>query len=286
MAGPASVELLSFRRTFTRLILLVVLPSAGLLGFGIVGIVNERAAVEKRIELLWTGRLGNARTELAAALAEAQVKSTSPTLVLARGELQLTDVGFAVTNGEVQSEDSRIAAALKPLGPDLASLPERPVVFSVSSPQGTFLVVALRQGERVIGAQVSVKAVETLLADHRGQADAAGRRGPLPAGAGQARRAAGRHGGATDRGARGGPGAARAGRGAAALAAAGLPPGGGGDGRRPGGGRVYAQPVDLQRAARFLLHHARAGSHLHRENALPRGPAVTAEDRLRVPGEP
>ena len=75
MAGPPSVELLSFRRTFTRLILLVVLPSAGLLGFGIVGIVNERAAVEKRIELLWSGRLGTAQTQLAAAFSEAQMRA-------------------------------------------------------------------------------------------------------------------------------------------------------------------------------------------------------------------
>ena len=82
MAGPPSVELLSFRRTFTRLILLVVLPSAGLLGFGIVGIVNERAAVEKRIESLWAGRLGAAQTGLAEAFAKAQVSATFALLLV------------------------------------------------------------------------------------------------------------------------------------------------------------------------------------------------------------
>lgn len=164
MAGPASVELLSFRRTFTRLILLVVLPSAGLLGFGIVGIVNERAAVEKRIQLLWTNRLDTAQTELTEAFATAQVKATGPALVLQRGDLQLTDVGFNVTAGEVTSDDARIATAIKPLAPEMASLPERPVVFSVTSPQGTYLVAALRQGDQVFGAQLSAKAVETLLA--------------------------------------------------------------------------------------------------------------------------
>ncbi|MDP3157322.1 MAG: HAMP domain-containing sensor histidine kinase [Archangium sp.] len=163
MAVPPSVELLSFRRTFTRLILLVVLPSAGLLAFGIVGIVNERAAVEKRIEVLWTGRLATAQNELADAFADAQVRSTSPTLVLQRGSLQLTDVGFTVSAGEVVCEDPRITAALKPLDVELMSLPERPVIFSITSPQGTFLVAALRRGQKVIGAQVSAKAVQTLL---------------------------------------------------------------------------------------------------------------------------
>ena len=163
MAGPPSVELLSFRRTFTRLILLVVLPSAGLLGFGIVGIVNERAAVEKRIELLWSGRLGTAQTQLAAAFSEAQVRATEPALVLTRGELRLTDVGFTASDGEVHSEDGRLAAALKPLAAELITLPERPIVFSLTSAQGTFLVAALRQGQQVHGAQISQKAVEALL---------------------------------------------------------------------------------------------------------------------------
>ena len=163
MAVPPSVELLSFRRTFTRLILLVVLPSAGLLGFGIVGIVNERAAVEKRIEVLWTGRISAAQNELTDAFDEAEVRSITPKLVLQRGTLQLTDVGFTVTAGEVACEDPRIAAALKPLDVELRSLPERPVIFSITSPQGTFLVAALRRGEKVFGAQVSAKALQALL---------------------------------------------------------------------------------------------------------------------------
>lgn len=57
MANSQTVEFLSFRRTFTMLILLVVLPSAGLSGFGVVAIINERAAVEKRLESTWNGRL-------------------------------------------------------------------------------------------------------------------------------------------------------------------------------------------------------------------------------------
>ena len=177
MAAPPSVELLSFRRTFTRLILLVVLPSAGLLGFGIVGIVNERAAVEKRIELLWTGRLSTAQTELAEVFVQATVKATTPGLVLQRGDLELTDVGFSVESGEVKSDDARLVTALKPLGPELTALPERPVVFSVTSPQGTFLVAALRTGDRVSGAQVSARSIDTVLTGIGGRLTPTGEEG-------------------------------------------------------------------------------------------------------------
>jgi len=50
------MELLSFRRTFALLILLVVVPSAALSGFGVLAIINERAAVEKRLrdQSYWT----------------------------------------------------------------------------------------------------------------------------------------------------------------------------------------------------------------------------------------
>ncbi len=165
MAGPPSAELLSFRRTFTRLILLVVLPSAGLSGFGVVAIVNERAAVEKRLELVWAGRLATAQTEFASALASAKVKATFPLLILERKNLQLTEVGFSVVQGQVESADSRLAATVKTLGPEFASLPERPVFFSMTTPQETFLLAALREGERIVGAKLSAKAIESLLAE-------------------------------------------------------------------------------------------------------------------------
>ena len=57
MARKTPLDLLSFRRTFALLVLLVVLPSAGLSGFGVLAIINERAAVEKRLEAAWSGRL-------------------------------------------------------------------------------------------------------------------------------------------------------------------------------------------------------------------------------------
>lgn len=165
MAGPENVELLSFRRTFTLLILLVVLPSAGLSGFGVVAIVNERAAVEKRLESVWASRVDTVRDQLIVALSELTVRETEPTLVLERQGARLTDVGFTVKDGQVESTDPHIATAVKAMGPELTSMPTRPVIFSVTSPQGTFLLAALRQGQDVVGAQVSGPAIEQLLAN-------------------------------------------------------------------------------------------------------------------------
>ena len=64
--------ILSFRRTFALLIVLVVLPSAGLSGFGVVAIINERAAVEKRLEAAWQGTLESLAEELPRALRAAR----------------------------------------------------------------------------------------------------------------------------------------------------------------------------------------------------------------------
>ncbi|MEW5738422.1 MAG: HAMP domain-containing sensor histidine kinase [Myxococcota bacterium] len=161
MANPETVEFLSFRRTFTLLILLVVLPSAGLSGFGVVAIVNERAAVEKRLETVWGARLATAEAELEASLAAATPVVEEGGLTLTLNGARLTDVGFAV-NGEVTSEDAKVAAIVRGLGPELAQLPERPVIFTVAGPQTMFLA-AMRTGGRVVGARVSVGALEALL---------------------------------------------------------------------------------------------------------------------------
>lgn len=163
MAGPENVELLSFRRAFTLLILLVVLPSAGLSGFGVVAIINERAAVEKRIESLWIGRVNAASIELSTALNNARVVGRDPVLVLESGGVLLTDTGFRVTEGVVETTDPKLETAVRALGAELVRLPTRPVVFSVTSPQDTFLLVAMREGDHVSGAQVSAAAIEKLL---------------------------------------------------------------------------------------------------------------------------
>jgi signal transduction histidine kinase len=162
MANPETVEFLSFRRTFILLILLVVLPSAGLSGFGVVAIVNERAAVEKRLEAAWSARLGAAEGELKASLAAATPVVEEGGLTLSLNGARLTDVRFRV-NGEVTSADPKVATTVRGLGPELAQLPKRPVVFSVAGPQ-TMMLAAMRDGDQVVGGRLSVSALEGLLA--------------------------------------------------------------------------------------------------------------------------
>lgn len=163
MAGPETVEFLSFRRTFTLLMLLVVLPSAGLSGFGVVAIINERAAVEKRVETLWRTRLDSMQTDLQGQLERVQVTRVAP-LELRLDDLVLTELGFAVNeHGEVSCSDAKLQAAIASIAPELQLLPERPVFFSLASQAGTSLVVALRSGPHIEGARVAAGAVELLL---------------------------------------------------------------------------------------------------------------------------
>jgi len=73
----SSLKLLSFRRTFALLLLLIVLPSAALSGFGVLAIVNERAAVEKRLEAAWGGKLETLGKRLEAQLRAGEVRKTA-----------------------------------------------------------------------------------------------------------------------------------------------------------------------------------------------------------------
>jgi signal transduction histidine kinase len=162
LANSQTVEFLSFRRTFTMLILLVVLPSAGLSGFGVVAIINERAAVEKRLESTWNGRLEAVWTGVKARLERVEVTNEAP-LALKSGEVSLVESTFDLVNGEVQAQDAKLEGLVRSLGPELASLPQRPVVFSASTPQGVFLLAARRSNGAVHGGFVSVQAVERLV---------------------------------------------------------------------------------------------------------------------------
>jgi len=148
--SPASVDLLSFRRAFVLLLLLVVLPACGLAAFGVVAIVNERAAVEKRLSDAWRGRLGT--------LAHALVERLDGALT-ARGDAPVFDgippgiegTRFWIQGDAVEAPDDRLTAALEHIRADLEGLPERPLMFSVPDVRGTFLVAALRRGPVVRG---------------------------------------------------------------------------------------------------------------------------------------
>ncbi len=171
MGNPETIEFLSFRRTFTLLIVLVVLPSAGLSGFGVVAIINERAAVEKRLEAVWARRLAVAQDEIRRQLDALVSTPTSTGLLLelrptepGAGPLLVSEVPFVVEQGQTRTADARLGAFVAGLGPELTAVPERPVVFSIASTQGTLLVAAMRDRDRVVGCQLSMRAVEAMVA--------------------------------------------------------------------------------------------------------------------------
>ncbi len=164
MASPETIEFLSFRRTFTLLILLVVLPSAGVSAFGIVAIVNERDIVEKRIEGIWASRLATLQSELKGQLDAVQGTPTEGGLALQTGGVPLCETGFEVVGGAVKSADARLNTLVTGLSAELERLPLRPVVFSIVTPQGTSLLATMRDGERVVGCQVKLESLERLFA--------------------------------------------------------------------------------------------------------------------------
>src|SRR5262249_40552141 len=158
-------KLLSFRRTFTLLLLLVVLPSAALSGFGVLAIVNERAAVEKRLEAAWGGKLEALGKRLEAQLKAGGVRQTdsgSPALFSPSGTL-LSDATFTVRESAVKAEDPRLQAALAAGLPNPSSLGDTSAPLSISSAHGTLVVALRRVGPDIRGFRLSVRSINELL---------------------------------------------------------------------------------------------------------------------------
>ncbi|AKF79982.1 His Kinase A (phospho-acceptor) domain-containing protein [Myxococcus fulvus] len=167
MSRSSSV-ILSFRRTFALLIILVVLPSAGLSGFGVVAIINERAAVEKRLESAWRGTLETLSQELPRQLAEARLEQEAGTLRLEAADgrvLSEPDGTFQLEGGRAITEDPQLAEALGTVLPEVGSLPEAPTFFSLSTGGRSVVVVTERDGAVVRGVRLSVRALETLMTE-------------------------------------------------------------------------------------------------------------------------
>lgn len=165
MARASTPIVLSFRRTFALLILLVVLPSAGLSGFGVVAIINERAAVEKRLEAAWHGTLEALAKELPRTLRDAQFVDQGSTWQVVTSEGQvLSDEPFLVSGGKVESLDAALTAALTAVLPELSNLPTEHTVFSLPVGGHPKLLATERKGDTVRGAQLSDAALESLLA--------------------------------------------------------------------------------------------------------------------------
>jgi len=155
-------ELVSFRRTFALLILLVVLPSAGLSGFGVLAIVNERAAVQKRIEATWALRLEAMGSALGHQLEAARLSPTPKGLeVRSASGVPLASEPFAVRGGRLEA-DAELAATLAPVVPELSKLKER-AVFSFSDGRGAYLLAAMREGNVLLGARLSREDVQRLV---------------------------------------------------------------------------------------------------------------------------
>src|SRR5438270_14059339 len=108
MAQGEPLELLSFRRTFALLILLVVVPSAGLSGFGVLAIINERAAVEKRLEAAWGGKLQTIAERFKARLLASSVEQTDGQLIVRSPEgALLSSTAFSAARGVVETSDPK-----------------------------------------------------------------------------------------------------------------------------------------------------------------------------------
>ncbi|MBX7097177.1 MAG: cell wall metabolism sensor histidine kinase WalK [Myxococcaceae bacterium] len=167
MAKSQTVDLLSFRRTFTLVIALLVIPSAGLSGFGVLAITNARAAVEKKVEQVWRGRLATMATALETDLAAARIEGRGPLSLSAGGE-SLLEATFRLGPEPrgVESTDPKLKAAVTSLEAQLASVPERPLFFPYATPQGTAVLAAVRVDDHLEGGRVSLAALERLLGRH------------------------------------------------------------------------------------------------------------------------
>ncbi|HSP77101.1 MAG TPA: HAMP domain-containing sensor histidine kinase [Myxococcaceae bacterium] len=164
MSRTSPPIILSFRRTFALLILLIVLPSAGLSGFGVVAIINERAAVEKRLEANWQGTLESLAQELPLALHAARFEEVDGAirLVDSRGRILSRD-SFRVEGHQVQATAPELAAALESLLSSAEDFPHGATLFSLRVDGRASLVKAERQGNVVRGVRLSPSAVEALL---------------------------------------------------------------------------------------------------------------------------
>jgi signal transduction histidine kinase len=83
MAGTS--ELMDFRRAFVWLLCGMLLPSVALVAFGVVAVVNERVAVERRLETQYSARLRVLDADLRARLDAAAAAAATQALAL-RGD--------------------------------------------------------------------------------------------------------------------------------------------------------------------------------------------------------
>src|SRR4051812_25605866 len=78
---PGTSELIDFRRAFVWLLCGMLLPSVALIAFGVVAVVNERVAVERRLETEYGARLRTLDADLQARLQAAARAAAAEALV-------------------------------------------------------------------------------------------------------------------------------------------------------------------------------------------------------------
>ena len=164
----------SFRRTLTLFLLLVVLPSAGLSAFGVLAIVNEQAAVEKRIRNLWTARLIEVEARFTNALQNLQAVTTADGLFLNYNGVNLDGRRFAIRDRRVISSAPLLETTLTPLLARLEALPNDLTISSASSAEGSLLFATLRRGAVLFGAVISPQALHELLQASKSTKEAEG----------------------------------------------------------------------------------------------------------------
>ena len=163
MATQAPIELLSFRRTFVLLLLLVALPSAALSGFGVLAIINERAAVEKRLASAWNGKLHVLAERLQGALDDAVLTPTPDGAKVQAHGVELSRTPFVISPTELRTADPALQAALASVASQLGVVSASPAFFSVTGPHGTFLIAVAREGDVLHGSALDLDAMDALL---------------------------------------------------------------------------------------------------------------------------
>src|SRR5437763_15620020 len=121
---PGSSELIDFRRAFVWLLCGMLLPSVALVAFGVVAVVNERAAVERRLETEYGARLrtldadvharldGAAANALARALADSGKRPERPSGATGRSAAPRGDAAKERAAAEQGAEDTLAAVQL------------------------------------------------------------------------------------------------------------------------------------------------------------------------------
>jgi two-component system phosphate regulon sensor histidine kinase PhoR len=158
--APSPTDL---RGLFTRFVLLVLLPVVGLVGFGVMAIANERAAVEKRFQEQYAGRLH----ALAAHLAET-VDAQAADLGSSREEqtpqirLRFTLSGGQLTASEPLPQElhEALVASLVANAPPLGTV----VVFPVAAGPARGLYAVRRDADGLRGAAFQESALAQAVA--------------------------------------------------------------------------------------------------------------------------